>query len=120
MHGVPMPRPTAVCVWQVFEELDSPDEWFYNETTQKLYYFFNSTGNEEFVATRTKVLFNVTGSQEAPIRDFTVRSLEIRDTALTYGRVRVEIEDTECILCSIAHPPPPGQAAASASLTPDA
>lgn len=72
----------------VFEELDSPDEWFYNETTQKLYYWFNSTGpptgEEELVATKTKVLFNVTGSQKAPIRDFTIRGLEIRDTALTY------------------------------------
>ena len=39
---------------------------FYNETSKKLYYFFNSTapptGDEKFVATKTKVLFNVTGA----------------------------------------------------------
>ena len=46
--------------------LDAPQEWFYNETSKKLYYFFNSTapptGDEKFVATKTKVLFNVTGT----------------------------------------------------------
>ena len=72
----------------VFEELDSPEEWFYNETTSKLYYFFNSTspptGDDAFVATKTKVLFNVTGSQAAPVKDLVIRGLEIRDTALTY------------------------------------
>jgi hypothetical protein len=69
------------------EELDSPEEWFFNETTKTLFYFFNDTaptGNEDFVATKTKVLFNVTGSQAAPIADLTIRGLEIRDTAYTY------------------------------------
>eukprot|EP01047_Picozoa_sp_COSAG01_P117972 COSAG01_NODE_46635_length_398_cov_0.906355_1_plen_76_part_00 len=50
-------------------------------------YFFNGTaptGNEKFVATKTKVLWNVTGSQAAPVRDLTIRGLEIRDTAYTY------------------------------------
>jgi len=71
----------------VMEELDSPEEWFFNETTKTLYFFFNNTqpsGNEQFVATKTKVLFNVSGSQDAPIADFTIRGLEIRDTAYTY------------------------------------
>ena len=51
-------------------------------------YFFNSTspptGEEKFVATKTKVLFNISGSQEAPVKDITIRGLEIRDTAYTY------------------------------------
>jgi len=73
----------------VFEELDSPHEWFFNETSSKLYYYYNSTGaptgEDEFVATKTKVLFNVTGhSMASPVRDLTIRGLEIRDTALTY------------------------------------
>ena len=29
-------------------------------------------------------MFNITGSQAAPVRNVTVRGLEIRDTALTY------------------------------------
>ena len=43
-------------------------------------YFFNSTspptGEEKFVATKTKVLFNISGSQEAPVKDITIRGLE--------------------------------------------
>ena len=63
-------------------------EWFFNETSRKLFYFFNSTspptGNEKFVATKTKVLFNISGSQAQPVQDITIRGLEIRDTAYTY------------------------------------
>lgn len=72
----------------VLEELDAPSEWFYNESSKQLYYFFNGTapptGNEKFVATKTKVLWNISGSQSAPVRDITIRGLEIRDTAYTY------------------------------------
>ena len=64
------------------------NEWFYNESSQKLYYFFNGTspptGAEKFVATKTKVLFNISATQAAPVRDITLRGLEIRDTAYTY------------------------------------
>lgn len=35
-------------------------------------------------AARTKVLFNVSGSQSAPVVGLTIRGIEIRDTALTY------------------------------------
>jgi len=52
------------------------------------YYYFNGTstptGDEQFVATQTKVLFNVTGTMEAPVKNLTIRGLLIRDTALTY------------------------------------
>jgi hypothetical protein len=72
----------------VLEELDEPEEWFYNETSRKLYYFFNNSatpsGDEKFVATQTKVLWNITGSQATPVQDVTIRGLEIRDTAYTY------------------------------------
>eukprot|EP00041_Stephanoeca_diplocostata_P008798 m.131773 g.131773 ORF g.131773 m.131773 type:complete len:956 (+) comp17481_c0_seq4:331-3198(+) len=72
----------------VFEELDAPGEWFFNASEHKLYYFFNGTapptGKEEFVATHTKVLFNVSGSQAAPVKNVAIKGLEIRDTRLTY------------------------------------
>ena len=40
-------------------------EFFFDEKEEKLYYFFNNTaptGREEWVATKTKVLFNMTGA----------------------------------------------------------
>eukprot|EP00051_Salpingoeca_urceolata_P015335 m.198436 g.198436 ORF g.198436 m.198436 type:complete len:722 (-) comp18370_c0_seq6:228-2393(-) len=71
----------------VFEELDDDNEWFFDETTKTLFYFFNNTvpsSSDRFVATRTKVLFNVTGSQQHPVSKVTIRGLEMRDTAYTY------------------------------------
>ena len=69
----------------MLEELDAPEEWFYNESSKKLFYFFNGTapptGNEKFVSTKTKVLWNITGTQTAPVKDVVIRGLEIRDTA---------------------------------------
>ena len=79
---------TSASEWwieNVLEELDAPEEWFYNESSKKLFYFFNGTapptGNEKFVSTKTKVLWNITGTQTAPVKDVVIRGLEIRDTA---------------------------------------
>ena len=62
--------------------------FFYNTTTRQLYYYFNDTAGpsalDHFVVARTKVLFNVTGSMDKPVRDLAIRGLELRDTALTY------------------------------------
>ena len=88
IHCVHCHRVAEWWIENVLEELDEPEEWYFNETSKKLYYFFNSTapptGNEKFVATKTKVLWNLTGSQATPVKDVTIRGLEIRDTAYTY------------------------------------
>ena len=72
----------------VKEECDSPGEFFFDADEEALYYTFNTsqtpTGDEQLVATRTKVLFNVTGTQAAPVRDVAIRGLVIRDAMLTY------------------------------------
>jgi hypothetical protein len=75
----------------VREEVDTYREWFYNSSSMVLYYMPNSTNTtqpppdaEHFAATRTKVLFNVTGTSALPVSNLTIRGLEIRDTALTY------------------------------------
>ena len=72
----------------VKEECDSPGEFFFDADEEALYYTFNTsqtpTGDEQFVATRTKVLFNITGTQTAPVQDVTIRGLVIRDAMLTY------------------------------------
>lgn len=55
--------------------------------TEKLYYFFNTTGipdNVEWVATKTRVLFNITGTKTLPVTDVTIRGLTLRDTRITY------------------------------------
>ena len=81
----------------VREELDDAREWFYDERTGMLYYAFNGTaptedgghnnssdGDDAWVATRSKVLFNVSGTAIAPASDITISGVQIRDTALTW------------------------------------
>ena len=70
----------------VLEELDSEREWYYDWRQGHLYFAFNGTQptSEEWVATRTKVLFNVSGTATAPAKGITIKGIQIRDTALTW------------------------------------
>ena len=94
----------------VLEELDATTEWYYDEDIQTLYFLPNSTqqaadasdssraadapigdisssgggGGSSFVATKLKVLINITGSKETPAHHLAIRGLTLRDTAYTY------------------------------------
>lgn len=83
-------------VENIFEELDAPGEWFYNTSSQVLYYWHNassgtlppnggpSDGGVTLAVTQAQVLFNATGSQDAPVAGISFLGLEFRDTAITY------------------------------------
>lgn len=72
----------------VFEELDSPGEWFFNETTQTLFLWHNGTGkpplDTDFVVTSQKTLILAKGEQDKPIRNLQIRGVNFRDTAYAY------------------------------------
>lgn len=66
-----------------------PDlQYFYNETTQLLYLWYNGTGappsKTQYVVPKLKVLVNITGTQAAPVVGVTLAGLNFRDTAYTY------------------------------------
>jgi hypothetical protein len=72
----------------VFEELDIHTEFYYDIKAQTLFYFGNGTHGEapteSFVATTVHTLFNVSGaSMAAPIVNFTLKGVGLRDTAPT-------------------------------------
>lgn len=77
-------------VENVMEELDAPAEWFFNTTTQMLYLWHNASAGTpppldgSIVLTQIKHLFNVTGTQDAPVTDITFSGLGFRDTSYTY------------------------------------
>ena len=75
----------------VFEELDSPREWFFNESSHMLFYQPNTSAigpdgmpSGSFVGTNLKVLFNITGDQTLPATNITIAGLTLRDTQYTY------------------------------------
>ena len=74
----------------VLEELDAAGEYYYNETTTTLYYAFNTTETPlqtplNLVATRSKVLFNITGSTpDTSVKNFSLKGTILRDSEQTY------------------------------------
>jgi len=74
-------------VENVFEELDSATEWFFNDTTRMLYYIANGTDSPSdlvFEATQLRVLLNYTGTMKEPVEDMVIRGMTLRDTRTTY------------------------------------
>lgn len=72
----------------VMEELDSPSEYYFDETERKLYFFYNGTGmpppDTSFVVTNLRVLFQFTATQEVPVKGVSFKGIGFRDTAYTY------------------------------------
>eukprot|EP00005_Dracoamoeba_jomungandri_P000463 CAMPEP_0174252392 /NCGR_PEP_ID=MMETSP0439-20130205/1880_1 /TAXON_ID=0 /ORGANISM="Stereomyxa ramosa, Strain Chinc5" /LENGTH=754 /DNA_ID=CAMNT_0015332915 /DNA_START=107 /DNA_END=2368 /DNA_ORIENTATION=+ len=72
----------------VFEELDSPGEWFFDEYTQQLFLWYNSSGApkpaDEFVVTNLKIMVSLVGSQSSPVKNVLFQGLGFRDAAYTY------------------------------------
>lgn len=74
-------------VENIFEELDAPGEWFYEEETQTLY-FYPPAGVDvrkaTFVTARLSELFEFRGTQQAPVRLIDLAGMTLRHTARTF------------------------------------
>jgi hypothetical protein len=69
--------------------LASPRRYYFDPREKKLYYNPNSTtagptGDEAWVATKTRVLMNVSGAMGAPVRNVSVLGMRLVDTRQTY------------------------------------
>ena len=69
----------------IFEELDSPGEWFYDDKTNMLYIAQNGTSlPEEGVAPVLDELIVVMGTQDQPVMNITIVNLTLAHSATTY------------------------------------
>ena len=74
----------------VMEELDYPNEWYYDKESMKLYFFYNATSGTPppkdtvFEVVRLKTFFNVTGSQRSPVKGLSILGVNFKDSAYTY------------------------------------
>ena len=71
-------------VENIFEELDSPGEWFLDYDTYKLYLYPNSTLPTEVIGTNLNVLISVKGSQSNPVQNVTINDVTFAHTATTF------------------------------------
>jgi len=71
----------------VFDELDSPSEFFFDEAASKLYYYHNGTGapppEDVFVVPHLQVLVNHTGTSANPVSDITYKGITFTAAATT-------------------------------------
>lgn len=72
----------------VMEELDNPGEFFFDESTSKLYLFHNGTGappaSATVVAPQKQVLLNVSGTQWDPVKNTKHTGITFSASAYTY------------------------------------
>ena len=77
----------AFYVANIFEELDSPNEWFLDKNTRTLYFMPNGTMPTVFVASQIPCLVSLSGSSiENPARNILIQGLTLTQTSNTYMR----------------------------------
>jgi hypothetical protein len=72
-------------VANIFEELDSPNEWFLDKNTRTLYFMPNNTMPNVFVASQIPCLISMSGSGiENPVNNVLIQGLILTETSNTY------------------------------------
>ena len=74
-------------VVNIFEELDSPNEWFLDKDTRTLYFMPNETMPNVFVASQIPCVISASGSSiENTVHNVLIRGLTFTETTSTYMR----------------------------------
>jgi hypothetical protein len=74
-------------VENIFEELDTVNEWFYNKATKVLYYFPQKgmdPDKAKFETPQIAHLFEIKGSETNPVRNITITGLTLTQTLRTF------------------------------------
>jgi hypothetical protein len=92
------PNPGIQFVENIFEELDSPGEWFLNTKTHTLY-FYPPAGldldHATVEATRLRCLVQFQGDRQNPVRFIALKGLTFRQTARTFMDTREPLLRTD-------------------------
>eukprot|EP01065_Artemidia_motanka_P041141 TRINITY_DN527_c0_g1_i1.p1 TRINITY_DN527_c0_g1~~TRINITY_DN527_c0_g1_i1.p1 ORF type:complete len:911 (+),score=322.25 TRINITY_DN527_c0_g1_i1:58-2790(+) len=71
----------------ILAELDSPNEWYYDEAAEELYFYPNSTGapsGDDMVVGQHDTLIRVMGSRRDPVTDVSVTGITFAHTDATF------------------------------------
>ena len=78
---------TAGSEWYVeniFEELDVPGEWYFDDETNQLYYYPNKTLPKQVQISQLESLISVKGSQSNPVKNLKFYQITFTETASTF------------------------------------
>jgi len=81
------PHPEYRMVENVFEELDSPGEWFLDKENHRLYYWPGENINIEtavFEGVILKSLIEITGDEQSPVRNVTISGIKFEFSRRTF------------------------------------
>lgn len=80
------PNCSEYYIENVFDVLDSPNEYYYSPEQKRLYVYYNGTGQPkgQFVATHLQTLISFEGTQQNPVRNVSIKGVMFRDTAQTF------------------------------------
>ncbi len=80
-------RGNAYYIANIFEELDSPNEWFLAIDSRTPYFMPNETMPKVFVASQIPCLISVSGGNiEDPVNNVLIQGLRLAQTSNTYMR----------------------------------
>lgn len=71
----------------VFEELDTVGEWYYNKTSKTLYFYPSKNDNLKTARIETpqiSALFEFRGTEKEPVRNISIDSIEFKQTLRTF------------------------------------
>ena len=85
-HAAGYPYGAEWYVENIMEELDSLEEWFYDEKTKMLYYFPNTSLPETGIGTVLETLFFLQGTKDLPVINITLVNLTFAHTVSTFLR----------------------------------
>ena len=71
-------------VENIIEELDAPNEWYYNEITKMLFYYPNGSLPDSGIGTVLDQLFTITGTADIPVSNSSFLNLTFAHTASTF------------------------------------
>ncbi|CAF4094592.1 unnamed protein product [Rotaria magnacalcarata] len=75
----------AFYVVNIFEELDSPNEWFLVKDTRTLYFMPNESMPQFFVARQISCLISISGSSfQTSVENISIQGLTLTETSHTY------------------------------------
>ena len=71
-------------VENIIEELDAPNEWFYNETNKILFYFPNGSLPASGIGAVIDQIFTIEGTMDVPVKNISLVNVTFAHTASTF------------------------------------